>query len=270
MQRRTWVIQEAYLALNQGVTVLWGPREISYADFRVFIHTIILTLRVSSLLTVLELGAIIYHFLTVDYCSAVSSPGDDKLTYIFDVLDSARALQASDPRDEVYGLIGLIDPDAEILHSPDYTKSTSEVFSLVSKNLLEKSKTLDMLYCLSGFESSPQPSWAIDWTQLPECESTILRRGDMDAAGTSLRVAGKFMDEVFELALTDRRGNATRIECWQTICRLSDRTNAYDPTGEPMAQVLGIILSRDMKKYDSDVMEQCEQDFQKFHSIMMS
>jgi hypothetical protein len=25
--RRIWVIQEAYLALNQGVTVLWGPRK---------------------------------------------------------------------------------------------------------------------------------------------------------------------------------------------------------------------------------------------------
>jgi len=127
-----------------------------------------------------------------------------------------------------------------------------------------------VLYYLSGFEYSPQPSWVIDWTQLSQCDPSILMRGDTNAAGTpecsciilddnsELRVTGKFIDEVFELALVDRGGNASRKECWQTICRLSNRTNAYAPTGEPRAQVLGTILSKNIGKYDFDVMEQRE------------
>jgi len=84
-------MQEAYLGMNQDVTVLWGPRETSYTYFRLFVDVVVFP-QCRPSWAVMELDAILFHFLTVAYCSAVSSLGDDKLRYIFEVLNSAREL----------------------------------------------------------------------------------------------------------------------------------------------------------------------------------
>ncbi|KAE9373094.1 HET-domain-containing protein [Stipitochalara longipes BDJ] len=278
---RIWVIQEAYLAVKQGVTVLWGPRDTPYPYFLLF-NQVIDNLRY--LLGILELRDMGYHFRTIAHCTGSLDHKDEKLAYILKALNNARSLQASDSRDKVFGLIGLIDPDAQVLSSPDYNKSAIEVFSLVSRSLVERGKILDPLYYLSESESSLCPSWVIDWSEPATVDPSLLCRGIMHAAGNSksscvalddnaeLRARGKLIDEVFELPLADQGEwmHAPRIDSLQSICHLFDKMDAYHPTGEPTARVLGIMLSDHKKKYDSDAIEDCEQSFQEFYSIVMS
>jgi hypothetical protein len=75
---------------------------------------------------------------------------------------SSTSIRVSDSRDKVYGLLGIIDPNNSILPLPDYNQPTTHVFSLVSRRLIEASKTLEVLYLTSEFGSSSCTSWAVD------------------------------------------------------------------------------------------------------------
>ncbi|KAI4221207.1 MAG: hypothetical protein LQ349_007900 [Xanthoria aureola] len=91
--------------------------------------------------------------------------------------------EATDPRDRVYGLLGLIPPEIGIL--PDYTASVETVFEDAGYQLMKWSDSLDIL-CLhgsgkDGLESAPtwipqfkrpMPEYHFDNTFDPSCGST--------------------------------------------------------------------------------------------------
>ena len=77
------------------------------------------------------------------------------------------AREASDPRDHVYGLQGLLKKDL-IISEPNYQISTQTVYSSATKMLYFKEKELDMLKYAVGTESSNAyglASWVCDWSR---------------------------------------------------------------------------------------------------------
>lgn len=82
---------------------------------------------------------------------------------------------ATDPRDHIYALLGLMrsksGKDSRLDHGlvPDYSKTYSHVFCEATKAIMETEKTLEILQFKNHLSSSGLPSWvpdfSIDWTR---------------------------------------------------------------------------------------------------------
>jgi hypothetical protein len=81
-------------------------------------------------------------------------------------LDPLRTLQqfhnrqATDPRDKVFGLLGLL---KEMPIQPDYNMGVGEVFTQVSTNVLVQSQSLDLLAGHRSSKQSELASWCSNW-----------------------------------------------------------------------------------------------------------
>jgi hypothetical protein len=108
-------------------------------------------------------------------------------TRLASILDLGRAAKASDPRDHVYGLMGIFQPDLSKLVAPNYDASISDVFRDFALSVIDVSGQLDMIYHgRKGNELGKLdiPSWVPDWSQEPKDYITILNPV-VQAAGTS-------------------------------------------------------------------------------------
>jgi hypothetical protein len=86
------------------------------------------------------------------------------------VVASAWNSQASDPRDKVYAMLGLpnsdSDPDkGELFLEPDYTLSTTQVYTKFAQRVLAKEQTLRLLSAVQHRPYAPisTPSWVPQW-----------------------------------------------------------------------------------------------------------
>ena len=80
------------------------------------------------------------------------------------VLYKFRGSQCVDPRDKVSSIFGLVKQDS--LLTPDYTKSTAQVYKAVVKAAIHSSGTLEILahHNLSKASKLDLPTWCPDWT----------------------------------------------------------------------------------------------------------
>ena len=93
------------------------------------------------------------------------------------LLEARRSCQASDPRDMIYAILGLIGDQHALGLEVDYKKPVGELYNQVMETLLLRHG----LDCISQAEFRPKPrlpwyvtlaSWAIDWTiAQPTCWS---------------------------------------------------------------------------------------------------
>lgn len=94
---------------------------------------------------------------------AVTNPGTAFLSYA--LLSHGRA--ATDPRDKLFGILGLVTADSGI--DVDYTSAPSEVFIRSTRALIEASGNLDALgFCYpynpsTYSDKTPLPSWVPQW-----------------------------------------------------------------------------------------------------------
>jgi hypothetical protein len=90
--------------------------------------------------------------------SLPKSPGKSNF---LELLRIGALLDATDPRDHIYGLLGLANckTQVDIGISPDYTKSTSLVFLEAFKAAVEIENNLEVLNLRNHLPCSPLPSW---------------------------------------------------------------------------------------------------------------
>lgn len=86
-----------------------------------------------------------------------------------------RMCKASDPRDLIYGLTGIVGDDGNKLQ-PDYSLTKQEVYQTLTLWHLQKDGKLDVSFGQRNIYSS-LPSWLCDWS-LPMDEDTWLREYD--------------------------------------------------------------------------------------------
>lgn len=65
----------------------------------------------------------------------------------YELLYKFRRLDCTDPKDRVYGFLGLVDRSLGFSITSNYELSVSEVYTNVARTLLEKTRTLDILNC---------------------------------------------------------------------------------------------------------------------------
>ncbi|KAK3983898.1 heterokaryon incompatibility protein-domain-containing protein [Cladorrhinum sp. PSN332] len=97
------------------------------------------------------------------------------LVELLQTLRQFRSREATDPRDKVYALLGIIqDWDGPGKVSPDYTTPIHRVFRQTTTALIKHTSSLDVLAGVHGtpnstFPGSPvrRPSWVTDWSFPP-------------------------------------------------------------------------------------------------------
>jgi hypothetical protein len=82
----------------------------------------------------------------------------------------------SEPRDKVYGILGLLEPDQQSAFPVDYSISVREVFTNVVEDSLTDTHSLDIIRTygksLSQLNTFSLPSWVIDFL----CKSILYTR----------------------------------------------------------------------------------------------
>jgi hypothetical protein len=81
------------------------------------------------------------------------------------VLDLCRKANVTDPRDKVYGILGLLPPNIAVSISPNYELSYQQVFYQFARTMIRQEKGLEAILSWCTFkELSSLPSWIPDWT----------------------------------------------------------------------------------------------------------
>jgi hypothetical protein len=83
--------------------------------------------------------------------------------------------EGTDPRDKVYGLLGLAVGDEIGMVEPDYTSSLDEVFYAAALGSIKSNMNLDVLSYLVGKRSDQMPSFVPDWAQQPNFKEYRVR-----------------------------------------------------------------------------------------------
>ncbi|KAI8304505.1 Heterokaryon incompatibility protein 6, OR allele [Colletotrichum sp. SAR11_240] len=186
---RTWVLQEVVLA--KMVVVLYDTTVINLEAITDFWDMA----RSHGLPRTLRLGPYADTFNKVMHLSPASSfkvlrdqrHGKDKEAdktsshgvisiqpTIFELLCLSRNNLATDPRDKVYGLLGLTDDTVAQSIIPDYSpgNTASKVFTEVATQIANTERVADLLHHAGIDQELPDlPSWVPDWTK--QSRSTI-------------------------------------------------------------------------------------------------
>lgn len=91
------------------------------------------------------------------------------MTILFDV---AAAATATDSRDRVYGLLGLLPSSIVSKITPDYTSSVESVYLSFTKAVIEEIGVLDWIFLQPAVSN---PSWLIDLRLRPSAEIQYMR-----------------------------------------------------------------------------------------------
>ncbi|KAF4630750.1 hypothetical protein G7Y89_g7382 [Cudoniella acicularis] len=165
---RVWVIQEA--ALCRRGTVYYGPLTMDWHTMcRALVAIIsdstysLVGLQNSNGLDLVgEKETASFGFLAT--CTGAWVSENRSL----EALIRHRQAQATDPRDKVYGLWGLLTEASGATPRPDYNLSVREVYTNVASAFIRYSGNLDVLSVPRKFDSTLSlPSWVPDWTGGP-------------------------------------------------------------------------------------------------------
>ena len=121
---------------------------------------------------------------------------------------------ATNPRDHIYGLLGLVGDIEQSMIAVDYDKKESVIYGGFVKEVIKRSGNLDILgQAYLGSEDSPSrlPSWIPDWSSLGQRSPISSRRewryGASDASPAilpsepdTLKLSGIFVDSIQDVS----------------------------------------------------------------------
>jgi hypothetical protein len=178
---RMWVVQE--LGVADSARILYDGKSIPWKDF---------------------LNATYY----LHYTCKLPLPNVQKLTglekirlgwmerkrlSLYDLIRECQYRQASDPRDRIYALFGLMGDRMNSFLQPDYTKSVGEVYALATQHFIIQSASLDPICGWQAHGRRHIPSWIPDYSL------------DQRLAASSL-IAGYGRENLFSASGHDHRG----------------------------------------------------------------
>ncbi|KAK2758642.1 hypothetical protein FQN54_003332 [Arachnomyces sp. PD_36] len=87
---------------------------------------------------------------------------------LLELLYRSRSACSTDPRDKIYGLLGLAYDSHVYVPEPNYNLSVEETYTKFSRTFIEKGYPLDLIYLRSSRRGIHEslPSWVVDWQDL--------------------------------------------------------------------------------------------------------
>ena len=172
---RAWIVQE--VAVSQRAQLHCGEVSLDWNEFcfgcLFAIKAGLLTIRIDAFQHSLRLAQLA-SLITTYVCFR------DPVYQTFDLsslLQSHRFVEATDAKDKIYALLGLSTNIESHAHGivPDYNLSTAQIYTDVSRAIITKSSTLDILG-VPRTASNPLvgriPSWVTDWS-LPHLANAL-------------------------------------------------------------------------------------------------
>ncbi|KAI1284706.1 hypothetical protein F5Y07DRAFT_405452 [Xylaria sp. FL0933] len=204
--RRLWVIQEFFLS-NTGAWLCYGDRFCLVSIFFEAVAFFFQNLQQARSALCAATGGASEDWL--QNLSAVESflylenfkHGGVAYSNILHLLDMGRKAKQFDPRDKVYGLLGMLEDKVHVL--PDYRLSLSEVYRKFAEDVIKATGSLSIIYqSAANRTAGPSwPSWVPDWSA-----SGVEDAADSIAAtayvGTSAAV-----DSLHKYRVSDEPGN---------------------------------------------------------------
>ena len=116
---------------------------------------------------------------------------------LLEVLRACRRKLAADPRDKVFGILGVLPEEIRRDFQPDYSLSVKEVYTNVVDNLLSTTERLDVIceaiYFPLHTSSANLPTWVPDWSHIPQTTALGLSF-DFTASGAT-KAKFRFLDD---------------------------------------------------------------------------
>lgn len=199
--RRVWTMQE--LSCAPRVVLVAGPHQLDWSEVSNFLgdrpYADAFHVEFSHGFTTKLLGNTLGGAQRVDHQRRIMRDGDYVST-LLDVLARFRMNSASDRRDCVYGLLGLVTQDHDVV--VDYTKSVAQVFTEATISIIKNAGNLDVV-CQTGWMAVPRidcsrrpddgpalPSWVPDFSESIDFDEHIgilfSQRGIYDAGRSAL------------------------------------------------------------------------------------
>jgi hypothetical protein len=270
---RVWVVQE--VAIAKSATLICSSRSINYDDFFQW-HLLLMvdpTPKATRVWANLRTAS--------DHLQAVSHARDERATAL-QVLRWACNLTASDPRDSIFGILGLSDKFESLLPFPDYSRSTTQIFTDVAKRHLTQTKSLVFLENASIRSYFGYPSWVPYWsgplalahTQNPSYRASKSSEAifKISSDDQELQLQGKEFDRVKNFPLPDQKGfrSVTReekIRGWRNSCDVGFSLKTY-PTGEPVKEALWRTLCWNLDEVYGPLSIETGDSFEEWYHIL--
>ncbi|KAK2814133.1 hypothetical protein FQN50_000537 [Emmonsiellopsis sp. PD_5] len=205
---RTWIIQEIIVSCE--ATVLCGSYQVDWTPFhRAANHIVQDEFRASRA----PQPATLFLIALIRRIERRFEKGDLRLRTL---LRHFRSSKASDPRDKVFALLGLMcrngasansKPRAAMIKA-DYTKAIEDVYREAAAYIITDEQSLKVLtneYPPNAREIQNMPSWVPDWSANSKPLHPLIRqsnrlstliRGDIHCTATSLFVNGHIFDTI--------------------------------------------------------------------------
>jgi len=238
---RLWVVQEVFNGKN--IMVYCGSGSVSWTVFRTAAEVF---WRYKSQIDYYFPGGIIHseqrntatqftYSQVLVYHGPSSIPSDESFEglgeeALLEVLRSCRSKLTSDPKDKLYGILGLLEEEIRNEFPADYDLSIKEVYVRAFDYLICTTERLDVLCEAIHFPlhtGSNLPSWVPDWSYNPE--TTALGRSfDFTAAGDT-KADAVVLDDHKRLEISALYIDTVRVHgiAVGTLCTLADYIMAF-------------------------------------------
>lgn len=182
--RRVWVVQEAVLARRATVrcgrdAVGWDVVLSALTAFQLAVSLPRTKAAATAGLSIVaDVNRDIAHFrFCAEQFRASGGRGLGLMETLWWTLKAD--IQATDPRDRVYGLLGLIKEEDRALIPVDYSSSMTldNVLFDVTRALLQIHGSEIFCYCIPSLTPASLPSWVVDWTTQKEARLWTNRIG---------------------------------------------------------------------------------------------
>lgn len=238
---RVWVIQE--VVVNSDVTIMCGRAEVSWTTFMAFVQGIYKSkplLQASPDETAKYRRSIQRAFSRQQFaCQAPQKMNDLLLRH--------RGLNASDPRDNVYALLGLASDMSTSKFLPDYSKSTGEVYKHLTREIVKRHNNLTIICASqpSATSRSALPSWTPDWSA--PWMSFCLARAPYNACSNSMadvtfskdlsrmRATGRHLATIESMSAVYESSEPTLIEWLKRVHNWRTLIGDWDAGSRPFA-----------------------------------
>jgi hypothetical protein len=169
---RSWIIQEASTPKraisDTGATgstwVCLGAASILFSDYAEANRRLILAAWLNPMQSKIDLHNIANTNLeTIQYLED-RRYSNGYVSALYPMLVRTRTSLATDPRDKLYAILGLVDDSSDPLLEPDYTLDADEVFTRLSLSIITRNLSLDCLGSAGLIRNLNVPSWVTDWT----------------------------------------------------------------------------------------------------------
>jgi hypothetical protein len=166
---RVWIIQE--LAAASSITILCGAYSVSWQALLQTLPADLLASRITSYPRHAH-GIIMFYIDLITKFHQIHTFRSDRLARkpvaLLEALYRSQHALSTDPKDKLYGLLGLAFDGTNFISHPNYSRTKEEVYRDFSSALFDNGYPLDFIYLRSANRDvhDALPSWAVDWSDL--------------------------------------------------------------------------------------------------------